>query len=263
MKRSTHFDDVLRRSLIPRMRMFFFPLILAIGTSCSDAPIGFGLSETPAVSVPRSTMELRLDRAELRALGGHAVALGARVLVAADLGDAESVPENDVSVRDTSVAGIDGEGMLYALKVGRTWVTWSTAQVADSSLLTVADADPAVDQPTYVAPSAPKATVDVRYPSGRSRGATTGKSVRVASGADLQEALDVAKPLLGKYAEEKPFQLLGVAAAAGAAVVLLRPWRLVSLTGLTVTALKSSQFSRLLLSLLSTHREPPTPDNHN
>ena len=194
MKRSTHFDDVLRRSLIPIMRMFFVPLILAIGTSCSDAPIGFGLSETPAVSVPRSTMELRLDRAELRALGGHAVALGARVLVAADLGDAESVPEGDVSVRDTSVAGIDGEGMLYALKVGRTWVTWSTAQVADSSLLTVADADPAVDQPTYVAPSAPKATVDVRYPSGRSRGATTGKSVRVASGADLQEALDVAKP---------------------------------------------------------------------
>lgn len=78
-----------------------------------------------------------------------------------------------------------------------------------------------------------------------------------------QLALDVAKPLLGKYAKDKPFQLLGVAAAAGAAVVLLRPWRLVSLTGLTVTALKSSQFSRLLLSLLSTHREPPTPDNHN
>lgn len=78
-----------------------------------------------------------------------------------------------------------------------------------------------------------------------------------------QLALDLAKPVLGKYAEEKPLQLLGIAAAAGAAIVLVRPWRLVSLTGLAVAALKSSQASGLLLSLLSTHPEPPTQDNHN
>ncbi len=78
-----------------------------------------------------------------------------------------------------------------------------------------------------------------------------------------QLALDVAKPLLGKYAHEKPFQLLGAAAAVGAAVVLLRPWRLVSLTGLAVTALKSSQVSGLVLSLLSTPSESPTSANDN
>lgn len=78
-----------------------------------------------------------------------------------------------------------------------------------------------------------------------------------------QLALDLAKPVLGKYAEEKPLQLLGIAAAAGAAVVLIRPWRLVSLTGLAVAALKSSHASGLLLSLLSTHPEPPTHENHN
>ena len=78
-----------------------------------------------------------------------------------------------------------------------------------------------------------------------------------------QLALDLAKPVLGKYAEEKPLQLLGIAAAAGAAVVLVRPWRLVSLTGLAVAALKSSHASGLLLSLLSTHSEPPTPENYN
>ena len=194
MKRSTDFDDVRRRSLISGIRMTFFPLLLAIGASCCDAPISFGLSETPAVPAPRAAIGLRLDSAELRALSGHTVALGARVLVAADSGDAGSVSESEVSVRDSSVAGIDGEGMLYALGVGQTWVTWSTALAADSSLLIVADDDPATDQLTYVAPAAPKATVDVRYPSGRTRGGTAGKSVKIAVGGNLQNALDEAQP---------------------------------------------------------------------
>ena len=78
-----------------------------------------------------------------------------------------------------------------------------------------------------------------------------------------QLALDLAKPVLGKYAEEKPLQLLGIAAGLGAAVVLVRPWRLVSVTGLAVATLKSSEVSGLLLSLLSTHHEAPTHENHN
>jgi hypothetical protein len=75
-----------------------------------------------------------------------------------------------------------------------------------------------------------------------------------------QLAYDVAKPLLGKYAEEKPYQLLGIAAAVGAAAVLARPWRLVSLTGLAVAALKSSHVSGLFFSLLSSHPETSTND---
>lgn len=78
-----------------------------------------------------------------------------------------------------------------------------------------------------------------------------------------QLALDVAKPVLSKYAEEKPYQLLGLAALAGAAVVLTRPWRLVSVTGLAGAAFKSSHMSGLLLSLLSSHSEPPPNENQH
>ena len=68
-----------------------------------------------------------------------------------------------------------------------------------------------------------------------------------------QLAIDLAAPVLGKYAEKKPLQLLGLAAGVGAAVVLLRPWRLVSMTGILLTTLKSSKVSSLVLSLLSTN----------
>ena len=78
-----------------------------------------------------------------------------------------------------------------------------------------------------------------------------------------QLALELGRPLLTKYAEEKPVQLLCISAAAGAAIVLSKPWRLVSLTGLAVAAVKSSQVSGLLLSLLTTPPESPAQDNHN
>ena len=68
-----------------------------------------------------------------------------------------------------------------------------------------------------------------------------------------QLAIDLAAPVLGRYAEKKPLQLLGLAAGLGAAVVLLRPWRLVSMTGILLTTLKSSKVSSLVLSLLSTN----------
>jgi hypothetical protein len=74
-------------------------------------------------------------------------------------------------------------------------------------------------------------------------------------------AVDIARPVVGRYAEEKPLQLLGIAAAAGAAAVVLRPWRLVSLGGLLVAALKSSELSGTLLSMLSgaPHKPEKTP----
>lgn len=64
-------------------------------------------------------------------------------------------------------------------------------------------------------------------------------------------AIDLAKPVLTSYAEEKPLKLLGISAGLGAAVVLLRPWRLMSLTGLLLAALKSSQLSDAVSALLS------------
>lgn len=64
-------------------------------------------------------------------------------------------------------------------------------------------------------------------------------------------AFGLAKPALQRYAEEKPLQLLGIAAAAGAAAVVLRPWRLVSIGSVLLATLKSSELSGALASLLS------------
>ena len=76
-------------------------------------------------------------------------------------------------------------------------------------------------------------------------------------------AFDLARPAVGHYAEDKPFKLLGIAAGLGAAAVLLRPWRLVSLGGLLLATLKSSELSGALHSLLSTSRqEAADPDNN-
>lgn len=79
-------------------------------------------------------------------------------------------------------------------------------------------------------------------------------------GHPVHLALDIARPLLQTYAEEKPLKLMGIAAGLGAAAVLLRPWRLMSLTGLAAALLKSSERSVLLQSLLSPGRKPdPLP----
>lgn len=67
----------------------------------------------------------------------------------------------------------------------------------------------------------------------------------------LEVATGVAKPILSKYAEEKPMQLLGTAAVLGAAVVLVRPWRLVSITGLLLATVKSPGLSPALMSLIT------------
>lgn len=68
--------------------------------------------------------------------------------------------------------------------------------------------------------------------------------------------------MLGKYAKEEPLKLLGISVIAGAAIALLKPWRLISVTGLGIAALKSSQASGLLLSLLTTPPETSKQDNH-
>ncbi|XAH24835.1 hypothetical protein AAFF27_06480 [Xylophilus sp. GW821-FHT01B05] len=70
----------------------------------------------------------------------------------------------------------------------------------------------------------------------------------------------VARPFLEDYAERKPLQLLGIAAGVGAVVALTRPWRLVSLGGLAIAALKSSQATSLALSLLTAGKDPTPKD---
>jgi hypothetical protein len=53
-----------------------------------------------------------------------------------------------------------------------------------------------------------------------------------------------------EYARKKPIQAVAVAAAAGAAIVLLRPWRMVSATALLLTLLRSSNFTGMASSVL-------------
>ena len=71
-------------------------------------------------------------------------------------------------------------------------------------------------------------------------------------------AVDVAKPVVGRYAKGHPFKLLGVAAAAGAAIVLIRPWRLLSVGGILLAAVKSAAVPSVLMSLFSPS-DPPNP----
>ena len=63
-------------------------------------------------------------------------------------------------------------------------------------------------------------------------------------------AADAVQPVLRQYAQAHPLKLLGVAAALGAVLVLARPWRLIPVTGLLMTALKSKAFTHFIASVL-------------
>lgn len=73
-------------------------------------------------------------------------------------------------------------------------------------------------------------------------------------------AVDVVQPMVENYARANPLKLIGIAAAVGALVVTAKPWRLISVTGILVAALRSTQMSSLITSVLSS---PPTdPRDH-
>lgn len=93
---------------------------------------------------------------------------------------------------------------------------------------------------------------------GEPRGGVGGWFVRIGHAArtwwhyhPVHMGLEIATPALSAYAGRKPLQFLGIAAAVGAVVVIARPWRLISITGLLVAIAKSSQLSTVLLSALS------------
>lgn len=64
----------------------------------------------------------------------------------------------------------------------------------------------------------------------------------------------LAVPLLAHWGRHHPLALVGIAAAAGALLVITRPWRLVSLTGLLVGTLKSPRLLSVAMSLLASAR---------
>lgn len=72
-------------------------------------------------------------------------------------------------------------------------------------------------------------------------------------------AVDLARPALASYARRKPVQYLGIAAGAGVLFLLLRPWKLISVTGVLVALLKSPQLAGVVMSALS-HSQNPRDD---
>ncbi|MDP2817294.1 MAG: hypothetical protein Q8O29_03260 [Polaromonas sp.] len=75
-------------------------------------------------------------------------------------------------------------------------------------------------------------------------------------------AVDVAKPMMQTYAKERPLKLLGIAAGTGIALVVLRPWRLISLTGVAIALLKSTQLAGVVQSLILGPHEPDRSHPH-
>jgi hypothetical protein len=63
--------------------------------------------------------------------------------------------------------------------------------------------------------------------------------------------LQMATPLLARYAGRHPLAYLGIAAAAGALLVAARPWRLISITGVLVALAKSPQLAGLVMSTMA------------
>jgi hypothetical protein len=67
---------------------------------------------------------------------------------------------------------------------------------------------------------------------------------------------DLARPALASYASRKPVQYLAIAAGAGVLLLLLRPWKLISATGVLVAVAKSPQVASLVMSAMATSHNP-------
>ena len=46
------------------------------------------------------------------------------------------------------------------------------------------------------------------------------------------QILDILKPVVASYAKSDPIKTLGIAAGLGAAIIVFKPWRLISIGGL-------------------------------
>ena len=65
----------------------------------------------------------------------------------------------------------------------------------------------------------------------------------------------VLKPVLSDFVRRKPLATLATAAAAGAALVLFRPWRIASVTALAMSVVRSSNLPVMAASLVATVAE--------
>jgi hypothetical protein len=172
-------------------------LSLWVVPSCSE-------SFSTVQSVPRGDPAVvMLDLSVLKSLGERKLYVGERLSAVVDASVTQVARSEDLVLRDTSVVSVDEEGVVYARAAGSSWAVWSAAAsrdaiaIQDSTLVTVVSATgapSASQQVDWTHPTAPERTVDVRYPSRRTRGLSDGKEWTVANGGDLQGALNSAQP---------------------------------------------------------------------
>ncbi len=67
----------------------------------------------------------------------------------------------------------------------------------------------------------------------------------------VHTAVDFARPALEDYAQQQPLKLVGIAAGTGAALTLLKYWKVLSIGGIAVAMLKSSDLTGTLRTLIS------------
>lgn len=66
--------------------------------------------------------------------------------------------------------------------------------------------------------------------------------------------LELARPLMSDYAGSHPLKLLGISALVGSALVLVKPWRMMSVGNWLVAVAKSSGLTSGVVSLLTRSR---------
>ncbi len=71
----------------------------------------------------------------------------------------------------------------------------------------------------------------------------------------LHVGATVLRPVVADYVKRKPVATLAVAAAAGAALVLFRPWRMASVTALGMSLVRSSNLPVMAASLVASVAE--------
>lgn len=70
----------------------------------------------------------------------------------------------------------------------------------------------------------------------------------------------LARPLLERYARKQPAKLMAIAAATGAVIVLVRPWRLLSFTAVLAAVLKTSDLADVVNTLMQQKNTSPRKD---
>jgi hypothetical protein len=70
----------------------------------------------------------------------------------------------------------------------------------------------------------------------------------------------LARPVLEHYARTEPAKLMAAAAATGALLVLVKPWRLLSVTAVLAAVLKTSDVADVVNTLMQKNSSPPRKD---